>query len=64
MVVYIAMDQMVGNRRSQGENTGERDRLPYPPTIALLPPTGSVRRDALWTVYEMAGPVRVPSADC
>ena len=58
MVVYIAMDQMVGDRRSpRGENTGFRDRLPHPPTIALLPLTGSVRRGALWTVYEMAGPV-------
>ena len=58
MVVYIAMDQMVGDRRSPGAKIlRERYRLPHPPTIALLPPTGSEGRDAFWTVYEMAGPV-------
>ena len=41
----------------RGENTGGCDRLPHPPTIALLPPTGSERCDALWTVCEMAGAV-------
>ena len=36
MVVYVAMDQMVGGRRSPGAIIlGGRDCLPLPPTIAV-----------------------------
>ena len=57
MVVYIAMDQMVGDRRSPGEKilggvTVYLIRQPSNCSRRHVP-----RRDALWTVCEMAGPV-------
>ena len=50
MVVYVAMDQMVGGRRSpRATILGGRDCLPLPPTIAARSRRlGCVHSDALW----------------
>ena len=58
MVVWV-MVQMVGDRRSPQATIlgGEFLYLLRQPSL-LAPPTRPVHRDALWTVYEMAGPGR------
>ena len=49
-------DQMV---RRLGDNTGRRDCVPPPPTIAFCPRRQVPKfvTDVMWTVYELAGPV-------
>ena len=56
VVVCVVTDQMVGDRRSPGASIlGARSCTSSTNHHSPVPPTGSVHRDALWTVFEMAG---------
>ena len=64
LVVHFVTGQMVGDRRSPGRQYwGARLSTPSANHRFPVPPTGSVHRDGLWTVFEMAGPVLPDECD-